>query len=170
MNTIAAELATLSDTIIAPIYSWVTPFQNFRQAGSEWDKVCGSSAIADLGFDEQMAAFVQVKIEGDCCQMYGICGEQYALDVIFNDEGRVEATRFRFQHQVQKTQEDYIKGLVETRKACDLYVDTLTTYPSDKNTPPPFSASIDVETDDSNSIFAQFNNFMGLNEPQVLKA
>ena len=76
-----------------------------------------------------MARFVQIKIESPCCQSYGICGEQYSQDVIFDDTGRVTSTRFRFQHQVQKTQEDYIKGLVETRKACDLYASNLTTYP-----------------------------------------
>ena len=79
-----------------------------------------------------MARFVQIRVESDCCQSYGICGEQYSQDVIFNDEGRVTTTRFRYQHQVQKTQEDYIKGLVETRKACDLYSDDLTTYPKDE--------------------------------------
>lgn len=29
-------------------------------------------------------------------------------------------------HQPQKTQEDYIKGLVETRKTCDIYSQSLT--------------------------------------------
>ena len=66
-----------------------------------------------------MALFVAIKIESECCQSYGVCGEQYSLDVIFNDEGKVTTSRFRFQHQVMKTQEDYIRGLVETRKACD---------------------------------------------------
>ena len=111
--------ATLNDTIIAPIYSWVGPFQNYITPKQVWDDSCGSSDVSILGFDQQMAEFVKIKIESDCCQSYGICGEQYSLDVIFDDEGRVTSSRFRFQHQVQKTQEDYIKGLVETRKACD---------------------------------------------------
>ena len=68
-----------------------------------------------------MALFVKIKIESDCCQSYGVCGEQYSLDVIFNDEGKVTTSRFRFQHQVMKTQEDYIDGLIETRRACDQY-------------------------------------------------
>ena len=76
-----------------------------------------------------MALFVKIKIESPCCQSYGICGEQYSLDVIFDDTGRVSTSRFRFQHQVMKTQEDYIRGLVETRKACDQYAANLTTYP-----------------------------------------
>ena len=57
--------------------------------------------------------------------MYGICGEQYSLDVVFDDEGKVETTRFRFQHQPLKSQEDYIAGLVETRKATDIFASKL---------------------------------------------
>lgn len=50
-----------------------------------------------------MALFVQLKVEAECCQSYGICGEQFSLDVIFDDTGRVTTSRFRFQHQTQKT-------------------------------------------------------------------
>lgn len=70
--------------------------------------------------------FTEIPIDGNCCQMYGICGEQYSLDVVFDDEGKVETTRFRFQHQPLKSQEDYIAGLVETRKATDLFASKLT--------------------------------------------
>ena len=76
-----------------------------------------------------MQKFVQVKIDSECCQSYGLCGEQFSLDVIFDDEGVVRATRYRFQHQTMKTQEDYIRGLLETRRACDEYSEQLTTYP-----------------------------------------
>jgi hypothetical protein len=43
-----------------------------------------------------MREFVNLKIEGECCQTYGICGEQYSLDIIFDDYGVVRASRFRF--------------------------------------------------------------------------
>ena len=33
MNLIAAQLATLSDTVLAPIYSWVGAYQNYVKAG-----------------------------------------------------------------------------------------------------------------------------------------
>lgn len=49
-----------------------------------------------LGFNEQMAAFVNIKVESPCCETYGICGEQFSLDVIFDDDNRVVSTRFRF--------------------------------------------------------------------------
>jgi len=65
-------------------------------------------------------------VASQCCQKYGICGEQYSLDIVFNDEGKVETTRFRFMHKPLKSQEDYIAGLVETRKATDIFATRLT--------------------------------------------
>ena len=40
---------------------------------------------------------------------------------MFDDFGSVTATRFRYQSQVVKYQEDYIRGLLETRRATDIY-------------------------------------------------
>jgi len=51
MQLIDAELATLSDTIIAPIYSWVGPFNNFISVGV-WSDECGSVVASKLPFDE----------------------------------------------------------------------------------------------------------------------
>ena len=39
-----------------------------------------------------MQAFVSIKILSKCCQTYGICGEQYSGDIIFDDFGTVTAT------------------------------------------------------------------------------
>lgn len=165
MDKIAAELATLDDTVLAPIYSWTSPFENFIMSGEVWDEACDSTAASVLGFDQQMALFVQIKVESDCCQQYGICGEQYSLDVIFDDTGRVTTTRFRYQHQVMKSQEDYIRGLVETRRACDLYVDTLTTYPSEER-----SISLQVDAPAPRSYIQKATDAMGITEPPMLKA
>ena len=120
-----------------------------------------------------MARFVQIKVESKCCQSYGICGEQYAQDVIFDDEGRVTTSRFRFQHQVQKTQADYIKGLVETRKACDLYSSSLTTYPDSvingsNLDSQRFAVHMDVPAPANK--MRKWTNYMGITEPQMLKA
>jgi hypothetical protein len=51
MELINAELAALNNTIISPIYSWVTPFKNFISDGS-WTEACGTDAAAQLSFDE----------------------------------------------------------------------------------------------------------------------
>ena len=51
MNLIASEMATLNDTVLAPVYSWVGAFRNFIDPGNVWDKDCGSTAASVLGFD-----------------------------------------------------------------------------------------------------------------------
>lgn len=68
MNLIAAQMASLNDTVLAPVYSWVGVYQNFIQSDQVWSDTCGSKEAANLGFDEQMARFVAIKIESDCCQ------------------------------------------------------------------------------------------------------
>lgn len=103
MNLIAAELATLNDTVLAPVYSWTSAYQNFINPTGVWAEYCDSKKASVLGFDDQMKMFVKVKVNSKCCQQYGICGEQYSLDVIFDDYGQVSASRFRFQHQVFKS-------------------------------------------------------------------
>jgi len=66
MVTIASEMASLNDTVLAPVYSWVGVFQNYITTGT-WAEACGSAEVAPLGFDEQMASFVKIKIESECC-------------------------------------------------------------------------------------------------------
>lgn len=96
MNLIAAELATLNNTVLAPVYSWTSAYQNFITEGGVWALACGSAQAALLDFNSQMREFVAIRIDSECCQSYGICGEQFSLDIIFDDLDRVEATRFRF--------------------------------------------------------------------------
>jgi len=92
------ELSGLTDSVIAPVYSWVSPFQNFISTSGTWNEACGSEKAALLDFNAQMKAFTKVEINSDCCQKFGICGEQFVTDISFNVNGEVDATRFRFQH------------------------------------------------------------------------
>lgn len=111
MSDISDGLSQLNDTVIKPIYSWVKTFQQFRSNG-EWADPCGSVEAMNLGFDDAMRKFVNIKVESDCCQLYGICGEQYISDIIFNAAGKVTATRFRFQHTMVYDDNDFIRDLV----------------------------------------------------------
>lgn len=81
----------------------------------------------NLGFDDAMQKFVNIKIDSECCQNYGICGEQYIGDIIFNEDGKVVTTRFRFQHTMTETDDDYIRALVETRHVADTFATKLHT-------------------------------------------
>lgn len=42
MNNISSELATLNDTILPPIYSWVTSYNNFIDTTGAWKDECNS--------------------------------------------------------------------------------------------------------------------------------
>lgn len=72
-----------------------------------------------------MRKFVNIKVESDCCQKYGICGEQFVTDVAFDKNGRVSATRFRFSHTPVRYQDDFINDLVLTRRVADLFSEQL---------------------------------------------
>lgn len=47
------------------------------------------------------------------------------MDITWDDEGKVDTTRFRFMHRPMKYQIDYISALVETRKQTDLFAKKL---------------------------------------------
>lgn len=51
MNLIASELATLNNTVLPPVYSWVGTFQNYISPNNVWDAACGSTEVSTLGFD-----------------------------------------------------------------------------------------------------------------------
>lgn len=43
LTFIAAELAALDDTVLPPVYTWVTPFRNFINANGDWKEECNSA-------------------------------------------------------------------------------------------------------------------------------
>lgn len=49
--------------------------------------------------------------------------------MVFNDDGKVVSTRFRFQHTMTRTDDDYTRALVETRKVSDQFANSLHTIP-----------------------------------------
>lgn len=74
MANIQTELSMLNETVISPIFSWVTPFTNFITGGDS-SAACGTEKVKPLNFDDQMKEFVKIKITSECCQKFGICGE-----------------------------------------------------------------------------------------------
>lgn len=74
-----------------------------------------------MDFDNQMRHFINIKVESECCQKYGICGEQFVSDVSFDKNGKVSSTRFRFQHTPVLYQDDFIRDLILTRRVADLF-------------------------------------------------
>lgn len=66
MSEMQVQLATLNGSVISPVFSWVSPFQNFV-AGGLWSDACNSSSVRYLDFDSQMRQFVKIKVTSDCC-------------------------------------------------------------------------------------------------------
>lgn len=75
MLDLQVELSELQKSVIAPVYSWVSPFTNFISTSGTWNEACGSKEASVLDFNGQMKKFVEVKIDSDCCTHFGICGE-----------------------------------------------------------------------------------------------
>ena len=68
-----------------PVYSWFASFNNFVSQDQTWTGACGATGVDKLPYLEQLRRFFDVTIESNCCQNYGICGEQYITDVRFNN-------------------------------------------------------------------------------------
>ena len=71
-----------------------------------------------------------------------------------------------------KTQEDYIKGLVETRKACDQYAGTLTRYNFDDSGDDDAEKlakrkllSVQMDHPEPRSYIQKVTDYMGLTKP-----
>ena len=114
-------LSAQTESIQKPIYSWFKGFKMFTTESGDWVNTCGTQGISAYSFNEQMRRFVKIGISSDCCLQYGLCGEQYVKDIVFDDDGEIESTRFRFQHPALRVQADYIRDLQTTRFVLDKY-------------------------------------------------
>ena len=142
------QLATLNGSVISPVYSWVTPFKNYISGGL-WTEACGSDKVKMLDFDNQMRNFILIKVESECCQKYGICGEQFVSDVSFDKNGKVSSTRFRFQHTPVHYQDDFIGDLVLTRRVADLFSQKLIQNKKDPNS----KSKLKLENEQNRGLF-----------------
>lgn len=93
-----------------PLYSWIGVFNNFIQPGAAWNEACETQTITEYSFEEQLRRFMNIEIDSPCCQTYGLCGEQYSKDIIFDEDGSIKTSRLRFQHKPLRFSEDYIKA------------------------------------------------------------
>ena len=89
-------LSTKNDTIQKPIFSWLKSFKMFIMETGDWAKQCGTQGITGYPFSEQMRRFVKTAIDSECCSRYGICGEQFIKDVVFDSNGELELYSLSF--------------------------------------------------------------------------
>ena len=141
-------LSAQSDTVQKPVFSWLKSFKMFLTETGDWAKLCGTQGISAFPFNQQMKKFVDIKINSDCCLRYGICGEQFVKDIVFDGNGDIESTRFRFQHPPLRNQTDYVRDLQATRYIVDQYHGKLSYTKQGK------AKYIGKELDESRQVFA----------------
>lgn len=69
---------------------------------------------------------MDIEIGSPCCQTYGLCGEQFSKDIVFDDDGSIKTSRLRFQHKPLRVSEDYIKAAQEARQTVNKIMKELT--------------------------------------------
>lgn len=149
LSQMSDALSQMTKTVQPPVYSWVKSLSSYV---NDVEPSCNNSEVSSFDFNTQVRQFLTVSIDSICCKKFGVCGEQYQTDIIFNDAGEIEASRFRFQHTALKSQSDFIDALRDTRYAIDTIgkglVPNMKTDPSMSNYQ--LKASTDwVDTSDS---------------------
>lgn len=124
LDEMADALSQMTDTVQPPVYSWVKSLNSYVK-GIDFAEACNNTGAMQDDFNTQVKRFLSVPIESECCKKYGICGEQYDTDIIFNEYGDIVSSRFRFQHTALTTQKKYIDAYRDTRKTVDKLSDGL---------------------------------------------
>jgi Niemann-Pick C1 protein len=117
------------DTINPPVYSWYKDFKKFMD--QSFAEKCNPNILylSTLPLEIQVREFLKIKIENPCCSEDAVCGEQYIDDIQFSQDGKIEASRFRFQHIALVNQTIYVNSLIQTKVVALEYSSKFTTYP-----------------------------------------
>ena len=86
IRNVSTQLAHLQGYVQTPIYSWLDAVDAYL--GNENLPPDCPKPDSRKGFYANAKTFLSIKIETQCCQTAGICGEQYQMDVIFGSGGR----------------------------------------------------------------------------------
>ena len=86
LSNMSDTLSKLKEYIQPPVYQWVSSFNQLFRKGAQWGETCGvTSAVEALSYEDKLKFFIDVKIDSKCCHSYGICGETFVKDIIFDE-------------------------------------------------------------------------------------
>jgi Niemann-Pick C1 protein len=116
LEDLSDNIAVLS-SVEAPIFSWVKDFNKFMNKRGEWQPECNPNInyLEKLPFEIQVKEFLKIKIDSKCCNEFAVCGEQYRDDIVFDENGVIEASRFRFFHKPLTVQKVYVDSIIQTK-------------------------------------------------------
>lgn len=122
IDELVDNLSQLS-TVSPPVYSWYKDYSKFMDESGDWVSVCNPNInyLLTLPFDIRVNQFLKISVDSECCKKYGLCGEPYSMDINFNEEGKIIASRFRFQHIALVNQTVYVNSLIETKNTVEKY-------------------------------------------------
>jgi len=129
LENLLDNIAILS-TVEAPIFSWFKDFQKFMNKRGQWQTECNPNFnyLEKLPLEIQVKEFLKIKINSKCCQEFAVCGETYKDDIYFGENGKIEASRFRFSHKPLTEQKVYVDSIIQTKSVVAEYAKNFTTY------------------------------------------
>lgn len=134
LESLSDNIAILS-SVEAPIFSWIKDFNKFMNKRGEWQVECNPNInyLEKLPLEIQVKEFLKVKIDSKCCTEFAVCGEQYRDDIVFNENGVIEASRFRFFHKPLTVQKVYVDSIIQTKTVLSEYAKNFTKINSSAN-------------------------------------
>ena len=125
IDEMSDHLSTLS-TVQPPVYSWYKDFQKFMDPYYKDKCNPNIEILKKQPLASQVREFLKIKTDHPCCKEDGMCGEPYLNDISFNDQGEIEASRFRFQHVPLVNQSVYVNAVLQTNAVARTYRNNFT--------------------------------------------
>ena len=126
-ESLSDNIAILS-SVEAPIFSWLKDFNKYMNKRGQWQPECNPNInyLEKLPLEIQVKEFLKIKIDSKCCNEFAVCGEQYRDDIVFDENGVIEASRFRFFHKPLTVQSVYVDSIIQTKSVLSEYAKNFT--------------------------------------------
>lgn len=127
IETLTQDLAN-NKYVTPPVNNWLSVFLQLLKQRPD---VCPElpEDVTGLNFYKAIEDFIEIELDSYCCTGYGICGQQFATDVVLK-YGDVNGTtvpigikqsRLNFMHSALVTQDDFIMSVRSMEKYKDTY-------------------------------------------------
>lgn len=110
-------------TVNNSIYFWFNDFSKFIKNSILLEKCYGENyhQLINKSFDEQVKEFLKIKVNSECCNFYGVCGEIYENDIIFDKNNEIKISRLLYFHNSLAKEKNFIESRVETNEIIKKY-------------------------------------------------
>lgn len=123
IDNMSDHLSALS-TVQPPVYSWYKDFVKFMNSSRVISK-CNKNRneLIKQPLANQVREFLKIRIDSKCCVEEGVCGETYVTDISFDEQGNIEASRFRFFHVPLVNNSIFVNSVIQTNAVANEYKD-----------------------------------------------